>query len=169
MSRPALSLQDLVRHAVVEVRCRWLEEHKDGGPPEEQSELENLLADVLDAVEQDGFFRLCFGSLDDLLLLKAFQATCELAERIDSFLALRFDGMGAALARACREDLEVLTVLADWHADEGRPRAAAEARHLLALVHSLPRVPPASARRPPEWSDRDPDPDDLDYTDTEWE
>jgi hypothetical protein len=68
-----------------------------------------------------------------------FREACELAERIDSFLAAVGRGaQGAGLAADCRECLDTLLVLADWCDDQGRPAAAAEARHLHALARSLP-------------------------------
>jgi hypothetical protein len=69
----------------------------------------------------------------------AFREACELAERIDCFLAAVGRGaQGAGLAADCRECLDTLLVLADWCDDQGRPAAAAEARHLHALASSLP-------------------------------
>jgi hypothetical protein len=66
-----------------------------------------------------------------------FLYACETAERIDCFLACLERGPGAPLARDCRRDLELLLVLADWYDENGRPLAAAEARHLYGLVQSL--------------------------------
>ena len=69
----------------------------------------------------------------------SFREACELAERIDSFLAAVGRGaQGAGLAADCRECLDMLLVLADWCGDQGRPAAAAEARRLHALASSLP-------------------------------
>jgi hypothetical protein len=62
-----------------------------------------------------------------------FCAVCDLAGRIDSLLGV-LQGDGVVLARTCREDLDGLPVLADWCEDAGRPVAAAEVRHLHALV-----------------------------------
>ncbi len=59
------------------------------------------------------------------------------AERIDYFLAaLEREGTTRQLARDCRDDLDLLLVLADWCQDAGLPRAATEARHLHGLVRS---------------------------------
>jgi hypothetical protein len=61
-----------------------------------------------------------------------FCAVCDLAARIDGLLdVLQSDGV--ALAPACRDDLDALSVLADWCDDAGRPAAAAELRHLHKL------------------------------------
>jgi hypothetical protein len=83
-------------------------------------------------------------ALDDDLPLEecpawaAFREGCELAERIDCFLAAVGRGaQGAGLAADCRACLETLLVLADWCDDQGRPTAAAEARHLHALARAL--------------------------------
>jgi hypothetical protein len=65
----------------------------------------------------------------------AFVGACELAERIDSFLAAVARGkVAAALATDCRQDLGMLLVLADWCAEHDLPAAAAEARHLYGLT-----------------------------------
>src|SRR4051794_36094831 len=80
--------------------------------------------------------------LEDLLLgletspaWLTFSETCELAQRIDSFLAtLERGGTGAALARSCRDNLATLLVLADWCEENKLPAAAGEARHLHGLV-----------------------------------
>jgi hypothetical protein len=65
----------------------------------------------------------------------AFREVCELAWRIDCFLAaLSRDKILAALARDCRHDLSLLLVLADWAEENGLPASAAEARHLHGLV-----------------------------------
>jgi hypothetical protein len=66
---------------------------------------------------------------------RAFREACELAWRIDCFLAaLSRDKLIAALARDCCQDLSVLLILADWAEENGRPASAAEARHLHGLV-----------------------------------
>jgi hypothetical protein len=66
---------------------------------------------------------------------RAFLETCELALRIDSFLAtLLRERVVGALARDCCKDLSVLLVLADWAEENGRLTTAAEARHLHSLV-----------------------------------
>jgi hypothetical protein len=76
--------------------------------------------------------------LGDCPAWAAFREACELAERIDSFLAAVGRGaQGAGLAVDCRECLDTLLVLADWCDDRGQPAAAAEARHLHALALSL--------------------------------
>jgi hypothetical protein len=68
----------------------------------------------------------------------AFREVCDLAERIDSFLAAVGRGaQGAGLASDCRDCLDTLLVLADWCDDQGRPAAAAEARRLHALARGL--------------------------------
>jgi hypothetical protein len=65
-----------------------------------------------------------------------------LAERVDYFLAaLEREGTTRQLARDCRDDLDLLLVLADWCHDAGLPRAAAEARHLHGLVRSYSDLP----------------------------
>ncbi len=70
-----------------------------------------------------------------LLPWTSFAWVCELAERINSLLTgLEYAGPGKALARACREDLEGLAVLADWCEDAGLPWTASETRRLHDLV-----------------------------------
>ena len=79
--------------------------------------------------------------LDDLELLDecpawvAFEEVVDLAERIDSFLAVvQSDRRTAALAQDCRGELDLMGVLADLCEDLEQPRAAAEARHLHGLL-----------------------------------
>jgi hypothetical protein len=75
--------------------------------------------------------------LDSCPAWVAFVDVAELAERIDSFLAVQERaGLGARLAKDCRADLDLLPVLADWCADGGQPAASAEARHLHGLVRA---------------------------------
>jgi hypothetical protein len=69
-----------------------------------------------------------------------FMEACELAERIDSFLAsLSTNNTAAAFARGCRDDLTTLLILADWCDEQNLPHAAAEARHLHNLTRYLLR------------------------------
>jgi len=64
----------------------------------------------------------------------------EQVSRLDDFLfTLEGDRRCRHLARDCRDDLALLNVLADWCEDHDRPVAAAEARHLWALVASILR------------------------------
>ena len=64
----------------------------------------------------------------------------EQVTRLDDFLfTLEGDRNSGPLARDCREDLALLNVLADWCEDHDWPIAAAEARHLWALVVSILR------------------------------
>jgi hypothetical protein len=73
--------------------------------------------------------------LDECPAWMEFHEACLTAERIDSFLAvLERAGVTAQVARDCRDDLDLLLVLADWCVDSGLPRSAAEARHLHRLV-----------------------------------
>jgi hypothetical protein len=167
MSDAPLSLQDLVRHAVGHLRCQWPADATANVQPDwsrwSRSEFEHALAQVLDAVEQ-GNFRGARQKAADLGSAywrgvfppeESFLDACELAERIDCFLALLSTGVAAALARSCREDLNVLAVLADWFAENNRPTAAEEARHLLSLVRLQPRDPiHFSGSRPPHWWER---------------
>jgi hypothetical protein len=70
----------------------------------------------------------------------ALPEAVRLAERIDSFLAVLERGdPGALLARDCRQELDLLCVLADWCQDAGQLQVAEEARHLHALACSLYR------------------------------
>ena len=65
----------------------------------------------------------------------AFARACDLAERIDGFLAaLEQGGEGAGVARGCRRDLDGLAVLADWCDEAGLHLTAAEARRLHGLA-----------------------------------
>ncbi len=67
-----------------------------------------------------------------------FGEACDLACRIDCFLATQEQGdEGGRLARASRENLDGLLIFADWCDENGRPAAAAEARHLHGLVRFL--------------------------------
>jgi hypothetical protein len=68
----------------------------------------------------------------------AFAGVVALAERIDSLLAA-LEPEAGPLARDCRDDLDLLGVLADWCDDAGKARAAAEARHLRRLAGVLRR------------------------------
>jgi hypothetical protein len=63
----------------------------------------------------------------------AFCEVCDLVGRIDSLL-ITLESNNRALARACREDLDALPVLADWYEESGRHASAAELRHLHGLV-----------------------------------
>jgi hypothetical protein len=81
--------------------------------------------------------------LDECPHWAEFSEAVQLAERIDSFLAvLEGDRLGRGLAQDCRADLDLLGVLADWCQDNALPQAAAEARHLHELAGSLPRGVP---------------------------
>jgi hypothetical protein len=58
-----------------------------------------------------------------------------LADEIDSFLAaLEGDRRAAGLARACRDEVDLLLVLAELCEDHAMPRAAEEARYFHALA-----------------------------------
>ena len=64
----------------------------------------------------------------------------EQVSRLDDFLfTFEADPRCRHLARDCRDDLALLNILADWCEDNDRPVAAAEARHLWALVASILR------------------------------
>jgi hypothetical protein len=65
---------------------------------------------------------------------------CKLAEQVDCFLAtLDQAGPMAALARGCRHDYFALLMLADCCDENGKPRAAAEARYLYARLREIDR------------------------------
>lgn len=67
-----------------------------------------------------------------------FADACELASRIDSALdVLDIAGECGSLARAARQDLNGLWILADWCEENGRPQTAAEIRHLAGLLRFL--------------------------------
>jgi hypothetical protein len=89
---------------------------------------------------------------------EAFLEACELAERIDAFLAtLEQGGPGGQVARECRDDLDLLPVLADWCDDNGLPLSAAEARHLHRLIDARDREYPLgqpAAGEILDWDDR---------------
>jgi hypothetical protein len=168
MNNSPLSLQDLVRHAVEHHRCQWLDRNGAAGPQEGRSCFENALVLVLDAAEQSDFLQARRGA--DAVAsagwggvfppVQSFREACELAERIDCFLTMSSTGVEAALARSCRGDLNVLAVLADWFAENDRPAAAEEARHLLTLVRLQPGEPLRFASgKPPDWWERDEVPD----------
>ena len=156
MSAPGRSLQDLVRHAVERLRWHWADETGPGHLETSRAALVEGLALILGAAEQRDFLQarrvadgLNWHWVGDYSPLRCFQEACQLAERIDCLLALPLPGVAAALARSCRNDLDLLAVLADWLAENDRPAAAAEARHLLSLVRSQP--PPHPLGRPPDW------------------
>ena len=66
-----------------------------------------------------------------------FADGCDLADRIESFLAaLNGDKTLRALTEACHRDLTTLLVLADWCDEHNLPMAAAEARHLHRLIQN---------------------------------
>jgi hypothetical protein len=73
--------------------------------------------------------------LDECPAWGEFREVVELVERIDCFLTVQENhGPSPQLARDCREDLNLLLVMVDYCLDQGRPLAAAEARHLHSLV-----------------------------------
>jgi hypothetical protein len=75
------------------------------------------------------------GLLDECPAWRTFHEAVELAERIDTYLAvMETDGRTAALAQDCRRELDLLCVLADLCEDAELPRAADEARHLHGLA-----------------------------------
>jgi hypothetical protein len=74
------------------------------------------------------------GDLVESHLWQPLLEACELAERVDSFLAVLEASPAAGLARSCREDVRALSILADWCDDNAQPAAAAEARHLHNLL-----------------------------------
>ena len=86
-----------------------------------------------------------FVAFDSLLLIRCLHRNSvypflDDVSRLDDFLfTLEGDRYSGPLARACREDLALLTILADWCEDHDRPVAAAEARHLWSLVVSILR------------------------------
>jgi hypothetical protein len=93
---------------------------------------EQLNLDALDYLEY------LLSELEDDPAWQQLNVICELADRVDNFLAvLEVGGEGGQVARACRDDLELLPVLADWHEEHGRPTVAAETRHLLGIVRSV--------------------------------
>jgi hypothetical protein len=101
---------------------------------------------------------------------EGFQEACELAERIDAFLAtLEGGGPGRQVARECRSDLDLLPVLADWCIDNGLPDSATLARQLHQVVSSFWDRLWASVGEefdvPDEEDEEDLDEEDLD----EWE
>jgi hypothetical protein len=84
--------------------------------------------------------------LENEPLWQELYQACELADRIDHFLAqLEKADAGGLLARACRQDLEALQILADWCEEQGRLAVAAEARHLLGLARSAAADRPGGA------------------------
>jgi hypothetical protein len=72
-------------------------------------------------------------------LLTVLLPAIHLAEHIrraDTFLqGLSTTGDGAAVAAECRADVNAFRVLADWCEDHEMRAAAAEARHLYAVLH----------------------------------
>lgn len=75
--------------------------------------------------------------LADFAPWRDFADGCDLADRIDNFLAASRGGKTqTALVEACRHDLNLLLVLADWCDENKLPMTAAEARHLHRLVRS---------------------------------
>jgi hypothetical protein len=97
--------------------------------PEEQ------LAEEVTLHEQLGTLDLIRADLEADPNWQEFHEVCELADRVDNFLAVLEQGDASGhLARDCRQNLELLLILSDWYEEQGRPAVAAEARHLLGLV-----------------------------------
>jgi hypothetical protein len=154
MSRPAISLRDLVYLTVGECDNGY-----NGA-----GFFASLVAPVMAAIDQGNFLQACRAAEEaakNLPELGALAAACEFVERIDCFLATSLPGDGFALACSCRTDLELLSVLGDWLADNGRPQAAAEARHLLGLVRlETQGLGADSFGKTPLWWSQDIEPED---------
>jgi hypothetical protein len=67
---------------------------------------------------------------------RALCEVCDLVVRIDALL-FSLEKPARALALACRDDLDLLPILADWCDDNGLPASSAELRHLHGLVRCL--------------------------------
>ncbi len=158
MPDPVRSLFDLVAEAHARCPTRDALRDWDDGDPFQVIVACQCLEDALAAAERGDFLsasKLAEESLDQWLPVpeeevnlspsgtwrkfltarRAFLEVCELALRIDSFLAaILREKVAGALARECYEDLALLLVLADWAEENGRPATAAEARHLHSLV-----------------------------------
>ncbi|MGL4553874.1 MAG: hypothetical protein ACRC33_22170 [Gemmataceae bacterium] len=87
---------------------------------------------------------------------RPFHHAVRLAADLDTFLAV-MERHAPVLARACRDDLDLIGVLADWCEDAGLPHAAAETRYHAELVREWRRGPAVPPGRPEfsEWSDAD--------------
>lgn len=120
---------------------------------EDAQQAAQAVADEVCLLALGGQFRwaCCVASLDDVYVPMplrddlqeldwcpawvAFSQAVDLAERIDSYLAvMQADRRTAALAHDCRGELNLLGVLADLCEDLTLPHAAAEARHLHDLL-----------------------------------
>jgi hypothetical protein len=79
--------------------------------------------------------------IDDLRrcpIWEELAGVCELADRLDGFLAiLEQVGTAGQLARDVRNDLDLLLILADLCEENNQPVVAAEARHLHWLVRTV--------------------------------
>ena len=77
-----------------------------------------------------------YDDLYDELTVAPLVEACELAELIDTFLAVLERQVPTPLVAGCRDDLDTLPILADWCEENGLPMAGREARHLHGLVRS---------------------------------
>jgi hypothetical protein len=90
----------------------------------------SLPADIFSQIEQIDDMRSC-------PIWEELVGVCELADRVDNFLAiLEQAGTAGQLARAVRNDLDLLLILADLCEETNQPVVAAEARHLHGLVRT---------------------------------
>jgi hypothetical protein len=73
-----------------------------------------------------------------LAVWRHFRDACGHARQIDDFLAALERRPGATgLARACRDEVTGLLVLADWCDENGLPASATEARYLFGLLREV--------------------------------
>jgi hypothetical protein len=89
----------------------------------------------------------CRHLLDDNQEWAIFHHAVRLAADLDTFLFV-MERHAPVLARHCREDLDLLGVLADWCEDAGLPHAAAETRYHAERVRDWRRGPMPSGDLP---------------------
>jgi len=126
-------------------------------PPDREYGFENLDAQTAGALEaiRDGRFRDAGALVTDLDAVKVitddgereecwvwrpFQLLCYVLHDLDALLATLEGRKGSAdLARAARDDIDLLPILADWCEDHARPAAGAELRRLRTLLREAER------------------------------
>jgi hypothetical protein len=104
-----------------------------------------------DRYTPDEWWGVCSRLSDDPDWIPFHQAV-RLAADLDTFLFV-MERHAPVLARDCRDDLDLLGVLADWCEDAGLPHAAAEARYHAERVRERRRGPVPSGDSPDrsEW------------------
>jgi hypothetical protein len=130
----------------------WL--HHESGVADvheyDEEEIDGQAVEALAAM-RDGHYPEAARLADDLYLIempnrvecsvwRPFQELCHVLDAADALLAtLERHPAAVALARAGRQDIDVLSILADWCEDNQRPAAGAELRRLRSLLRDAER------------------------------